>query len=108
MMCLHNGEQPYKSSDSTPQDTNTLTREQNRNDIGVIISCDLKWRPNIDRLIKKASQRLLIRTLGQEVLIKAKGLAYIHMVRSILEYNSVIWNPTNKEPITAVTRSQTK
>ena len=54
----------------------SLKREQNLNDLGVIVSSDLRWKPLIDQLIKKAKQRLwlVIGTLGRDAPMKAKSL----------------------------------
>ena len=68
------------------------------NDLGTIVNKDLKWKTNIEAMIKKANSRMWLvrRTLGWDAPTKAKKLAYISMVRSILEYNSIIWSPTDK------------
>ena len=60
------------------------------NDLGIIVSKDLKWKPHINKIISEANQRLwlLIRTLGYDAPKKANKMAFISMVHSILEYSS--------------------
>ena len=78
-----------------------LLCQRTMNDIGTIVSEDLKWKSNIEAMIKKANSRLwlLKRTLGWDAPAKAKRTAYISMVCLILEYNSVIWNPSDKNTL---------
>jgi len=85
-----------------------LIRQKDMNDLGLIVAEDLKWKLHINKIISKANQRLwlIIRTLGFDAPMKAKKTAYVSMVRSILEYGSVIWNPTNKEAMEDLERVQ--
>ena len=74
----------------------------------MLILYDLRWTQHIDKIISKANQRLwlTIRTLGYDAPQKAKRLSYINMVRSILEYNSPIWSPQDKEGLKDLERCQ--
>ena len=85
-----------------------IRSEKTMNDLGIIVSIDLKWHSHIDKMIKKANQRLwlIIRTLGYDAPMKAKKMAYVSMVRSILEYGSSVWSPGDKESIAAIEKVQ--
>ena len=85
-----------------------LTRQSTMNDLGTTVSEDLKWKVNIEAMIKKANSRLWLvrKTLGWDAPLKAKCTAYLSMVRSILEYNSVIWNPSDKNTIYDIEKVQ--
>ena len=87
-----------------------LISPTNMNDLGIIIAKNLKWSDQINKIISKANQRLwlTIRTLGYDAAIKAKKLEYISMVRSILEYNSPIWSPQDKDNLKNLERCQRK
>jgi len=87
-----------------------LLRVEDMNDLGVIVSSDLKWKHHCNKIIAKAKQRmwLIIRTLGFDAPAKAKKMAYVSMVRSILEYGSVLWNPSDKDTIESLERVQRK
>jgi len=80
------------------------------NDLGILVTKDLKWKTHINKSISRANQRLwlIARTLGYDAPLKAKRTAYISMVRPIVEYGSVIWNPTDKESIENLERVQRK
>jgi len=79
-------------------------------DLGVIVQSDLQWRKYISQIASKGYQRiwLIIRTLGFHAPLNAKKVAYISLVRSVLEYASCIWNPITKELITQLERVQRK
>ena len=79
----------------------TLDQVDNMDDLGILISNDLKWTSHISRMCKKAEKQLwlVIRTLSYQAPIIAKKTAYLAMVRSIIEYGSNIWSPKqNKSP----------
>ena len=80
------------------------------NDLGVLITKDLKWTSQINKIISQANQCLwlTIRTLGYDAPLKAKKLAYISMVCSILEYNSPAWSPQDKENLKNLEQCQRK
>lgn len=62
--------------------------------LGVHLSSDLTWNTHIEHIINKAARTLgfLKRTLYQAN-EKTKLLAYTTLVRSQLEYASIIWHP---------------
>ena len=66
--------------------TVAIRSEDSMNDLGIMVSNNLKWHTHIDKMIKRANQRLwlIIRTLGYDAPLKAKKTAYVSMVRSIL------------------------
>jgi len=86
----------------------SITHQHNMNDLGIYVNSDLKWKVHINKMTAKANQRLwlLVRTLGYDAPPKAKKMAYISMVRSLLEYGSVLWNPTDKESMQQVEKVQ--
>jgi hypothetical protein len=91
-------------------DKTNLSRTQNAPDLGVTISSNLSWNTHIDTITDKAHNRkwFLIRTLGYEAPEKAKLLTYISLIRSIVEYNTVIWNPITHENILIIESVQRK
>ena len=62
--------------------------------LGLTISDDLKWGPHINKCSKKANSSLgfLKRNL-RHCPQNCKRLAYISLVRSIVEYGGTIWDP---------------
>ena len=91
-------------------DNRTLTGASTVNDLGVTITPTLKWHQHINSLTSKANQRiwLTIRTLGFHAPFKSKITTYQTIVRSLLEYNTVLWNPVTKNNIIALERIQRK
>jgi uncharacterized protein (DUF934 family) len=79
-------------------------------DLGTTVRSDLKWSRHITDMCKKAEGRLwlVIRTLGFYSPICAKKAAYIAMIRSILEYNSPVWNPRYKNLLKSIEDIQRK
>jgi Reverse transcriptase (RNA-dependent DNA polymerase) len=65
------------------------------NDLGVILDNKLTFVPHLDATISKASKMLgFIKRIGKEFRdVHALKTLYISLVRSILEYAGVIWNP---------------
>ena len=77
--------------------------------LGVLISDDLKWSPHVDYISGKASKvlGLLQRNLHhcpQEI----REIAYLSMVRSILEYACAVWDPYLKKDTCKLERIQRK
>ena len=93
------------SMDSTP-----LIRTNTMNDLGVLINSTLRWNDQVDTVITKTKQRLwmLIRTLGYDAPFKIKLTTYLTIVRSIEEYNTVVWCPSDKENIKLLESIQRK
>jgi hypothetical protein len=64
-------------------------------DLGVTISSDLTFEPHISKIVSKARQRTS--TLFRGFLTRnltTMRQAFITYIRPILEYNSLVWNPT--------------
>ena len=77
--------------------------------LGVQISADLKWSSHTTYVSKKASSLLgfLRRNLGscpQE----CRRLAYISLVRSVLDYGATVWSPYLQKDIDKLERVQRK
>ena len=68
-------------------------------DLGVIIQDNLLWNQQIASMVRKANRNLwfIKRTVGPTAPTTAKRLLYLTLVRSILEYASIIWNPISKQ-----------
>ena len=62
--------------------------------LGVTLSDDLKWSPHINKITKKASSTLgfLKRNL-KHCPTNCRKIAYLSLVRSTVEYSSIVWNP---------------
>jgi hypothetical protein len=69
--------------------------------LGLQIAEDLKWKEDINNTCKKTSSTLgfLMRNL-QHCPRECRRTAYIALVRSIMEYGSIIWDPYTKQEIT--------
>lgn len=77
--------------------------------LGVIFSSELKWDPHIDYIIKRANSKLwfLKRTLPGAP-PSTKLLAYKTLIRPILEYASVVWDPFTQKNINKLEMIQRK
>ena len=64
-------------------------------DLGVTVSSDLSFKTHINNIVATAYQRQSIFFRGfQSRDLKFARKAFITYIRPILEYNSIIWNPT--------------
>ena len=69
-----------------------LTQDTKRK--GVTISDDLKWSSHICKITKKANSILgFFKRNLKHCPLNCRMTAYISLVRSTLEYSSVIWDP---------------
>ena len=77
----------------------TLTRAQQAPDLGIHIHASMKWNVHVQNIISKANQCiwLLNHTLGLDAPILTTIITYNTLVRSILEYNTVVWSPCAME-----------
>ena len=89
----------YNTLDRT-QTTYTMGENQLQNtdqmeDLGIILTSDLKWNGHIAKFKKKAEKTLwlILRTLSYQAPVKAKLTTYLAMTRSIIEYGSCMWSP---------------
>ena len=85
-----------------------LPRVEQMNDLGVIVSSNLRWSHHIETVTRKAEMKLwmVIRALGFHAPQKAKLQAYQSLVRSNIEYCSVVWNPRFKHNLTDLEKVQ--
>jgi hypothetical protein len=75
--------------------------------LGVNISHDLKWETHIAEVTSKGNQILgFLRRNLRNAPLKIKELAYFSLVRSTLEYSSIIWDPHYKKDINSVDKIQ--
>lgn len=83
---------------------NTLiTRKSNVVDLGIKLTDKLSWNQHIKSAVSKSKQRLwlIIRTLGRAAPVPAKRSTYLALCRSVLEFGTVLWSPTQKSLIEA-------
>jgi len=65
--------------------------------LGVYLNHDLKWSHHIDQVAAKAARKLgFVRRNLKGSPVDCKKLAYISLVRSGMEYASIIWDPYTK------------
>jgi len=65
--------------------------------LGVYLNHDLKWSYHIDQVTAKAARKLgFVRRKLRGSPVDCKKLAYISLVRSGMEYASIIWDPYTK------------
>ena len=77
--------------------------------LGVLLSQEMSWSPHIGNIVAKAHQKLgFIRRNLRGSPQDCKRLAYIALVRSGLEYASIIWDPTLQKDTEALERVQRK
>ena len=75
--------------------------------LGLQIADDLRWNIHITNITKKASSTLgFLRRNLQHCPIECRKIAYISMVRSILEYGATIWDPYIKKEIDQLEKIQ--
>ena len=90
--------------------TNTLITEANScKYLGIILRSNLSWEDQVNYTVKKAWKAL---NFTMRILKKGnsntKTLAYMSLVRLILEYGAAYWDPYRKGQITALDRLQKK
>ena len=75
--------------------------------LGVLLSNDLQWSDHISKITKKANSTLgFLRRNLRKCPPKCRLNAYLSLIRSTLEYGSVIWDPHLKKDIDALERIQ--
>ena len=66
--------------------------------LGILFSNDLKWSHHIEKISKKANSTLgFLRRNLYRCPPGCRKNAYISLVRSILEYGAILWDPYTKE-----------
>ena len=75
--------------------------------LGILFTDNLKWSDHINNITKKANSTLgfLCRNLGRYP-TECKKNAYISLVRSSLEYGSILWDPYTQKDIDKLERVQ--
>ena len=75
--------------------------------LGILISEDLKWEPHLIKITKKAKSTLafLKRNLRHCPEL-CRRTAYISLVRSVLEYGSIVWDPYYVKDINRIEKIQ--
>ena len=87
---------------------NTILQEVASNPyLGLNIAQDLKWTNHISAVCKKASSSLgFVRRNLAHCPKKSRLTAYLTLVRSILEYGSIIWDPHLQKDVDKLERIQ--
>lgn len=72
-----------------------LTRVQKIRDLGVILDANLSFTDHYDHIIKKSFQQLgfLLRTCKPFKKVDTYKILYFSLVRSVLDFCSVVWSP---------------
>ena len=77
--------------------------------LGLHIAEDFKWKEHINNTCKQASSTLgFLRRNLQHCPRECRRTAYIALVRSIMEYGSIIWEPYTKQEITKLESIQSR
>ena len=77
--------------------------------LGLLISKDLKWASHIDKVSKKASSTLgFIQRNLRHCPLHCRKSAYLALVRSTLEYGSVVWDPHLRKDVDKLEKVQRK
>ena len=86
-----------------------LSEDLTEKDVGVTFDSSLEFRQHIKSMISKANQRVgLIKRSFSHLDIKSVKLLYKSLVRPILEYCSVIWNPIFKTDANEIEKVQAR
>ena len=98
-----------KTSKFYTLDNHVLEEVENNPYLGLQISSDLKWSTHINKITKKAQSTLgFLRRNLSHCTENCRKTAYISMVRSTLEYGSIVWDPFQKQDIDKLERVQRK
>jgi hypothetical protein len=77
--------------------------------LGIIIRSDLSWAEQVDYTVQKAWRALhFLISIVKMVNKHTKSLAHTLLVRPILEYGTVCWDPYRECQISALDRVQDK
>lgn len=77
--------------------------------LGLIISSDLTWTAHIQQVTRKAMQKLFfLKRILRHSTFETKHLAYVTLIRPILEYANVVWFPHTKNNIHTLEMIQRK
>jgi hypothetical protein len=88
-------------------DSELLKVVSNNPYLGIIISDDLKWHDHVTHVAKKANTTLgFIRRNLRHCPRHCRRTAYIALVRSIMDYGAVVWDPYHQSDINKLERIQ--
>ena len=77
--------------------------------LGIILRSDLDWADQVNYTVKKAWRALhFTMRILKKGNINTKRLAYMSLVRPILEYGDACWDPYREGQVTALDRVQKK
>jgi hypothetical protein len=93
----------YYNIEGTP-----LERVTSMNDLGLLVQDNLLWDEHIRGIVAKANKLMFYvkRTIGFHAPFKAKRILYMSLVRSQLEYATIIWAPFTKQNMELIERVQ--
>ena len=62
--------------------------------LGTIISSDLKWNMNTERLVKNANKRMRLLHVAAKFVNNDQDIVYLYkmFIRSVLEFSAVVWH----------------
>ncbi|XP_044597272.1 uncharacterized protein LOC123273866 isoform X1 [Cotesia glomerata] len=91
-------------------DSKTLDRVQTVNDLGITFDYQLTFYDHYTNLVRSTTKILgfVIRSSKKFKNLNAVKALYISLVRSRLEYASVVWSPTYKKQISLIEKVQRK
>ena len=96
-----------KSSHFYELDKHILQQVPENPYLGVTISEDLKWSPHINKITKKANSTLgFLRRNLKHCPENCRKTAYLALIRSSLEYSSVVWDPHLQKDIDKLEKTQ--
>jgi hypothetical protein len=73
---------------------NTLSSVDSYPYLGVTVSSDLRWKKHVDNISLKASRSLnVVRQNCYSCTPETNAIAFVSLVRPILEYASSAWDP---------------
>lgn len=86
-----------------------LKQESTYKYLGIILSSECSWRPQVDTLIAKAGKALnFIQRNLRCSHVNLKRMAYTTCIRPILEYGCVVWDPVEVTFIAALEQLQNR
>ena len=103
LMSIHRSKHPYSSHYKL--DNHILEQVEENPYLGLTIHKSLKWASHINKISNKANSVLgFIKRNLKHANRDLKELAYISLVRSILEYSSTVWDPFYQKDIDRLER----
>jgi len=104
LLSIKNSSQNFYSLDNQ-----VLKQVQENPYLGVTLSDDLKWGPQVRKTTKKANSVLyFLRRNLKRCPKSCKQLAYVSLVRSVLDYAAIVWDPYLAKDINSLERVQRK